>query len=78
MPPGATETANQRVSETIQPFSGSMSSTRGPYTKLIPAQTLTIGKRAAEYGTTRPQGIMLQILLIMLFRISLKNPSLCL
>ena len=25
----------------------------------------------------RPQGIMLQILLIMLFRISLKNPSLC-
>ena len=26
----------------------------------------------------RPQGIMLQILLIMLFRISLKNPSLCL
>ena len=26
---------------------------------------------------TRPQGIMLQILLIMLFRISLKNPSLC-
>ena len=36
----------------FQLFSGSTSSTRGPYTKLTPAQRLTIGKRAAELGTT--------------------------
>ena len=43
VPPGAIEVANQKVSKTIQPSSGSTSS-RGPYSKLMPAQRLLIGK----------------------------------
>ena len=34
-------------------------------------------KAHIQIQRARPQGIMLQILLIMLFRISLKNPPLC-
>ena len=51
VPPGAIEATNQRVSEIIQPSSGSTSNTKASYTKLTPAQRFTIGKRAAEYST---------------------------
>ena len=56
VPPGAVEAANQKVSEiNIQPSGGStagstVTSSRGSYIKLTPAQRLLIGKQAAEHS----------------------------
>ena len=47
---GAIAAANQKVSETIE--KKPLRSIREPYMKLTPAQRFTIGKRAAEDGTT--------------------------
>ena len=57
VPPGAIEATNQKVSEiNIRPSSGStvgstVTSSRGSYIKLTPAQRLLIGKQAAEHST---------------------------
>ena len=58
VPPGAIEAVNQKVSEiNIRPSSGStagstVTSSRGSYLKLTPAQRLSIGKRVVEHSTT--------------------------
>ena len=55
VPPGAIEIANKKVAEIVAPPTADLeptSSARKYYIKLMPAQIFTVGKRAAEHGTT--------------------------
>ena len=55
VPPGAIEIANKKVAEIVAPpiaDSEPISSARKHYIKLTPAQRFTVGKQAAEHGTT--------------------------
>ena len=49
IPAKAILTANEKVTEVLKQGEKSV---RGPYHTLTPAQKLTVGKRAAEFGTT--------------------------
>ena len=50
IPSKAIVTANQKVAEVLEKQGGKF--IRGHYHTLTPAQKLTVGKKAAEYGTT--------------------------
>ena len=55
VPPGAIEMANKKVAEIVAPPTADSEPTsngRKHYIKLTPAQRFTVGKRAAEHGTT--------------------------
>ena len=56
VPSGAIEIANKKVAEIVAPPTAAdsepTSSSRKRYIKLTPAQRFTVGKRAAEHGTT--------------------------
>lgn len=52
VPSGAIATANKEVTEVLEKPCGGAKSGRGPYITLTSAQKFTIGKRAAQYGTT--------------------------